>query len=153
MKEASKEPSDVGSHVKIPGNSSASNLLKYVQNTKVLGSSVTSQSTESIYTDAKSDVDDYTSCDGGETDQLPETSHQDYTTIPVSSSLIDVVCGINRLINVVRHFSQLLYPKMVKKSTTRHNSLRMSPDDRTDIYDRLEQGRVNMARKVGDVRI
>jgi hypothetical protein len=150
-----KEPSDARSekttHLKIPSKSSSSNLLKYVQNTKFEPSSATSQSSESNYTDARShasDVDDYTSCDGGENNQALETSHQDYTTIPISSSLIDTVSGINRLVNVVRHFSQLLCPK---KSTTRYNSLRMSPEDRNEIHDKLEQGRVNMARKLGDV--
>ena len=150
-----KEPSDARSekatHLKIPSKSSSSNLLKYVQNTKFEPSSATSQSSESNYTDARShasDVDDYTSCDGGENNQVLETSHQDYTTIPISSSLIDTVSGINRLVNVVRHFSQLLCPK---KSTTRYNSLRMSPEDRNEIHDKLEQGRVNMARKLGDV--
>lgn len=135
--------------IKIPRQPSNSSLLKYGQSTKNLGSSVTSQSSESVYTDAKSDIDDYASCSGGENDQVPETVYPDYTTIPVSSSLVDTISGINRLINIVRHFSQLLCPK---KSTNRFHSLRMSPDDPNEIHEKLEQGRINMAAKLGEVR-
>ena len=146
--EATKDRSDGNpektTRIKIPGKPSNSSL----PSTKSLGNSVTSQSSESVYADAKSDFDDYASCSGGESDQVAETVHPDYTTIPVSSSFIDTISGINRLINVVRHFSQLLCPK---KSTNRRKPLRMSPEDPNEIHEILEQGRINMAAKLGEV--
>ena len=141
----------VTKHFDIPNQSSSSNQPKYAQVTKVLATSVTSQSSDSVYVDAKShtsDVDEYASCDGSENDDTLETSHQDYTTIPISSSLIDTISGINRLINVVRHFSQLLCPN---KTRMRYDSLRMSPEHCNEIHDELQQGRVDMAKKLSDV--
>ena len=149
-----KEPSDARTgHSEIPSKSSSSDLLKYVQNVKILGTSVTSQSSDSVYTDARSrtsDVEDYASCDGDENDNALETSNQDYTTIPISSSLVDTISGIHRLINVVRHFSQLLCPK---KSPTRYGSLRMSPENCNEVHEKLQQGQINMARRLGEVCI
>ena len=143
--EATKEPSGTTLDKTPPHKSSSTNLLKNVQNTKLLSSSIASHSTESVYTDAVSHAsDDYASCD----EPILVTSLQDSTTVPISSSLIDTLSGINRLINVVRHFAQVLCPD---RSTTRYDSLRMSPDGRNEMQDKLEQGRVNMARKLRDV--
>ena len=151
--EATKDRSDGDpaktAHVKIPKKYTSSGKLTHGQSTKILGTSVTSESADSVYTDAKSDIDDYVSCSDGENDQASETDHPDYTTIPISSSLIDTISGINRLINVVRHFSQLLCPK--KSIISRNHSLRMSPEDPNEIRSKLEQGRINMAAKLGEV--
>lgn len=96
-----------------------------------------------------SDNDDYRSCDGSDDGNLLETSSQDYTAVPISSSLIDAVSGINRLINVVCHFSQLLCPKKSTAGVGCHSGLRMTPE--VEMRDKLEQGRVDMAKKLGDV--
>lgn len=150
--DVSKRTNKAESADKIPSKSSSSNLFKDVQSTENLAGSYVSQSSESVYSDARSntsDVEDYASCnDDEENVQVLESSHQCCITIPISSSLVDTLSGVNRLIDVVRHFLHLLCPK---KTSTRYDPLRMSPDDRNEIHEQLEQGRVDMVRMLGDV--
>ncbi|XP_028391251.1 uncharacterized protein LOC114516081 isoform X2 [Dendronephthya gigantea] len=151
-KETNKTESSETTRPKIPSKSSTSNLLKYVQSTQYLASSHASLSSDSVYTDARSntsDVEDYTSCnEDEENEQVLETSHLGHITVPISSSLVDTLSGVNRLIDVVRHFLHLLCPK---KTSTRCDSLRMSPEDGNEIYEKLEQGRVDMVKMLGDI--
>lgn len=103
----------------------------------------------SEYSDAMSHfsgLEDAKSSD--ENDDTDETARVDNRSIPVSSSLVDLIGGINRVVAVVSHFGQLLCPK---QPTTTHDSLRLSPEGLSEMKEQLEAGHANMAKKLSDV--
>ena len=111
--------------------------------------SIDSQASEasSEYSDARSHVSDLEDMMSHNGSDVADGTMAIGCSIPVSSSLIDMVSCMNRAVGVVSHFAQLLCPN----STTSHDPLRLSPDGRSEMMEQLAEGRVDLAKELAEV--